>query len=103
MKKTYLNKFKEVPFNKVFDINIGIRQGKFERVKFTDKELEDIKEGMLKKEYYTINNESEIEINTDKDRTIIRFYDNFILLHENINIHTMIGRRFNTSYIKYRK
>lgn len=101
MKKAYINKFQRLPFNRMVDINMDIKQGKVKRREYTEKEKQEIANNMLKNEYALLTNKYKIKVDTDKHSTEIKFFDKFILLTEIKNAYTVLGKREVNKYIKY--
>ena len=101
MKKAYINKFQKLPFNRLVDINMDIKQGKVKRREYTEQEKEEIKKNMLKNEYALLTEKDRIKIDTDKHSTEIKFFDKFILLTEIKNAYTILGKQEVNRYIKY--
>ena len=101
MKKAYINKFQKLPFNRLVDINMDIKQGKVKRREYTEKEKQEIEKNMLKNEYALLTEKDRIKIDTDKHSTEIKFFDKFVLLTEIKNAYTVLGQREVNRYIKY--
>ena len=101
MKKAYINKFRQIPFNKLIDINMDIKQGKVHKREYTEQEKQEVENNMLKNEYALLTDKDKIKVDTDKHSTEIKFFDKFILLTEAKNAHTILEKSEVTRYIKY--
>ena len=101
MKKAYINKFRQIPFNRLIDINKDIKQGRVKKREYTEKEKQEIANNMLKSEYALLTDRDKIKVDTDKHSTEIKFFDKFILLTEIKNAYTVLGKREVNRYIKY--